>query len=72
MEFIFALLSPRAFGSSFAKYWKDGSKLDNLEFNIELSIVVPFPSPSEALRVGTKGNIFSHGHGWWWIGQTAM
>ena len=23
------------------------------EFNVELSIVIPFPTPSEALRVGT-------------------
>ena len=39
------------------------------EFNVELSFVVPFPSPSEALGVGTWRSIFSsryisNGLGW--------
>ena len=43
----------------------DGCGLDELlcallcEFNVELSIVIPFPTPSKALGVGTLRSIFS-------------
>ena len=47
------------------------------EFNVELSFVVPFSTPSEALGGGTWRSIFllryiSNGLGWIWFGWAAI
>ena len=58
--------------------WMDCNMNFCYEYNVELCIVVPIPTPSDALGFGTWRSIFffrvpfSHDLGWLWIGWAAI